>query len=905
MSTAACSLRASLQAEMLQLDAAEAHIDEELQTFFQSLSLPDFNGSVSSGDENSSSNNAGISAESMGAAAAKIASFSPHFEGMVQNAKKLAMQVNDCHALSDRVSVMVRRLDTMQVRAQQALACTEDVLNLKTLRSQIAQMVQERDLPNAVHCLQQVHKISPEAAATSEDYSHLLQLETQVQGLVQAAFAAAIEANKLADVMALCPLLQTLGLEASARDQFLDFVEDHVFIAVTADEAAAGSAKDEATGYANALSNVFNAAYMILQKYLPMVIQGMENSFGDVLFLQRLHTRCEREAGSVLKRYMSYRGVRDIISHIQQGNNGKSGSNMPTSATKGKGGKGEANQIPSEQQMHVVLDELALLIQYCTLYSKYIKQLCIGSQKRSRPNAVSVGADGKELKKQFSSSSSAAAAAAVATAAVASNQDGNATAASAIFPGPIAFDKMVEELVSRYYMEAERYIMHRSLRSLSLFQLSERGQGFLGGVNKGTVLDIPGAATTVGEGLDECFYVLQRCGLRAVATNNIHAACAVLHFISDLLSAELLGKITDAAAAASEKVSIALLAHISKFIQQQRRNNRSLASADELEDDFNPDKTSLNSGFDQLDRTFLSGYRNVVALANTIGGGSGSAATAAQDSEYSAKILTYVNRGKGKGSDDGATENDVYGVADCIEVFNIAEKCGRYAARLGNEVVASAEAVFAAAGQASSSSGKGKQAAPEAEMLILCKEDYAAARAGFASSLNVQFQRLAESCKSLIKDLLQQVLGPKGPLGGVRFDLADDLFDQQAALVLLPAALVSPIETMCDITLAELSETNKEVLLLLIVDACCERIEQFILQTGFRFAGALKFEECVRAIMAVLTRAAVTPIRSRFSRLREVLMVLTSDVRSSTFADSLSQITPMEAQAILNLRRDN
>lgn len=898
------AFRASLQAEMSLLDTAEAHIDEELQTFFQSLSLSDFNDSVNSSGEKSSSGDAGISAESMGAAAAKIASFSPHFEGMVQNAKKLALQVNDCHALSDRVSVMVRRLDTMQIRAQQALACTEDVLNLKTLRAQLTQLVRDRDLPNAVRCLQQVHKISPEAASTSEDYAHILQQEKEVQGLVQADFAAAISTNKLADVMALCPLLQTLGLEASARDQFLDFVEEHVFIAVTADEAAAGDAKDKATGYANTLSNVFNAAYMILQKYLPMVIQGMENSYGDVIFLQRLHARCEKEAGLVLKRYLSYRDVRSIIAYIQKNKGGDSGSQAPGSAAKAKGVRAEVDEMPTEQQMHIVLDELALLIQYCTLYSKYIKQLCVGSQRRIRPNAVSVGADGKELKKPAS--------AAAVTAGSTNSANDNVSAAFSIFPGPMAFDKMVEELVSRYYMEAERWIMHRSLRSLSLFQLSERGQGFLGGINKGTVLDIPGAAANVGEGLDECFYVLQRCGLRAVATNNIHAACAVLHFISDLLSAELLGKITDASAAASEKVSIALLAHISKFIQAQRRNNRSLTGSagdgGEPEDDFNPDGTSLNSGFDQLDRTFLSGYRNVVALANTIGAGSGGSSSI-QDSEYSAKILTYVNRGTSSSSTNNNTnesaEGDVYGVADCIEVFNIAEKCGRYAARLGDEVVASAETVFATSGQASSSAGKGRQAAPEAEMLVLCKEDYAAAKVGFASSLNAQFQRLADSCKSLIKDLLFQVLGPKGPLGGVRFDLADDLFDQQAALVLLPAALVSPIETMVEITLSELSETNKDVLLVLIVDACCERIEQFILQTGFRFAGALKFEECVRAVMAVLTRASSTPIRSRFSRLREVLMVLTSDVRSSTFADSLSQLTPTEAQTILSLRRDN
>ena len=39
-----------------------------------------------------------------------------------------------------------------------------------------------------------------------------------------------------------------------------------------------------------------------------------------------------------------------------------------------------------------------------------------------------------------------------------------------------------------------------------------------------------------GSGLDECFFVLQRCSQRAIATNNIHAACAALHLISDMIA---------------------------------------------------------------------------------------------------------------------------------------------------------------------------------------------------------------------------------------------------------------------------------------------------------------------------------------------------------------------------------
>ena len=165
--------------------------------------------------------------------------------------------------------------------------------------------------------------------------------------MVKDEFDRAIEVSDIKSVMSLCPLLQTLGLETEARDSFLAFVESKVFIGVSADASAVDDATDPATGYAQALSNVFNASYMILQQYLPMVIQGMENSLGDVYFMRKLHAKCERESGLVLKRYMKFRNVKDLILSIKS-----------TSATV------QAKQ-PTQAEMHVVLDELALLIQYC------------------------------------------------------------------------------------------------------------------------------------------------------------------------------------------------------------------------------------------------------------------------------------------------------------------------------------------------------------------------------------------------------------------------------------------------------------------------------------------------------------------------------------------------------------
>jgi hypothetical protein len=91
----------------------------------------------------------------------------------------------------------------------------------------------------------------------------------------------------------------------------------------------------------------------------------------------------------------------------------------------------------------------------------------------------------------------------------------------------------------------------------------------------------------------------------------------------------------------------------------------------------------------------------------------------------------------------------------------------------------------------------------------------------------------------------------------------------------------------------------------MLADAVCERLEHFISQTSFRFAGSLKFEECVRAIIALFTRLSTTPIRGKFSRIREIMSVLTSDVTSTNaIADTFTYLTINEVKAFIALRAD-
>ena len=80
----------------------------------------------------------------------------------------------------------------------------------------------------------------------------------------------------------------------------------------------------------------------------------------------------------------------------------------------------------SAAEIHMVLDELALLIQYCCSYSNYLKQLCVGAETRTRgvSNNSSMDSAGK----------------------LSSNSN---SAVVTVFKGATEFDKMVDELINR------------------------------------------------------------------------------------------------------------------------------------------------------------------------------------------------------------------------------------------------------------------------------------------------------------------------------------------------------------------------------------------------------------------------------------------------------------------------
>lgn len=681
-----------IQAELNKLIAEESAFDNDLKQYFTALaggkSLPSSTKSFDSAD--------------LGNNIKKIEEFSPCFEAMIQDSKKLANQVEDCRALSDRLNIIVRRLDVMQIRAQQALACTEDVINLKDCKSKITAAMEAGNLPLAVSFIRQVHDVDLQAAKASDDYGSIQQAEKEVAIMVQNDFNKAIEESNINRVMSLCPLLQTLGLEEKARDTFIGFVEKTVFIAVSADASAVDDATDPATGYAQALSNVFNSTYMILQRYLPIVIQGMENSMGDVHFIRRLHAKCEKESGLVLKRYMKFRKIKDTIASM-------------------KAEKATAKSVILPSDIHMVLDELALLIQYCCMYSKYIKQLTDGAEKKKRSETV-VLTENSVVDGLVRSSSEIQSQLIVALPV-------GASVPVLVFNGPTDFDKMVDELINRYYMEGEHWLMRSGVRSAlpSNPSHTEREE-------------------SKGSGLDECFFILQRCSQRAIATNNIHAACAVLHLISDMISSDLSKQAGDLLIGASAKAGVIMQEQMSKFTKGGGSDGTSSSA-------------SLAKGF-QSAITLASSYTGQGGQ-----GGKGDSAERGDEEE-----------------DRERDQDDPYGITSVLEVFNTMEMCVRYTERLSRDINQAGEAVFSTplnSGDQLPSPPKGSNGSklmavslsPEMEKLKICKEDFEVAQQCFQQLLRQGAERMVSVAQTIMKEVLTTLLGRLGPLGGVRFEL--------------------------------------------------------------------------------------------------------------------------------------
>jgi COG4 transport protein len=422
------------------------------------------------------------------------------FESVERDSSKLHDQIVSCQEVSSKLSKQIRRLDNMFTRANNTLQYVENILNLKESKSELLLAINENNLHQAVGILNRVHSIESLTVEPTDDYIAIQTAEVEVRTLVKKEFSTAIESSNIELVMSLCPLLSTLGLEEEARDSFLSFMSKAVFVNITADSIPQDdndSNADIATAYASSLSSIFNSCYLIMQQYLPVIIEGMETTYGDVHFIRQLYNKCAREATVVLKRYMKYRQVRETIQTIKLSTTATSSSAVPPSSS---------IRPVSSSEMHTILDEMTVLIQYACTYNKYILQICIGAENRKRKHT---------------------------------------SVPITVFDKPTEFNQLIDEFIQRYYVEGEKWLISTALSHVFTKQMS--------------------SDQSINSSLDESFFILQRCLQRSIASQNIDATIAVLHSMCMLFTGPMLKEAQEIVDTAVDKISSIIQTNINGF----------------------------------------------------------------------------------------------------------------------------------------------------------------------------------------------------------------------------------------------------------------------------------------------------------------------------------------------------
>lgn len=225
----------------------------------------------------------------------RIESYNTSFEILSQDSLKLTNQVKNCCELSDRLSTVIRHLDTKSLRVEAVIGCCENFINLRQYKSKIEDAIEAGDLPIAISYLDRLKHIELTPEEKNNEFKFIGVFQRELRKLLDESFRKAINEQDMSAVVRYCPLLRTVDLEAEARDVFVNFAKDTIFNAISADfvvNSIGGNTTDPAAAYAEALSRIFNTTVNIIQKYLPIVIEGLESVHGmdthhDTYFIVR------------------------------------------------------------------------------------------------------------------------------------------------------------------------------------------------------------------------------------------------------------------------------------------------------------------------------------------------------------------------------------------------------------------------------------------------------------------------------------------------------------------------------------------------------------------------------------------------------------------------------------------
>jgi hypothetical protein len=334
-----------------------------------------------------------------------------------------------------------------------------------------------------------------------------------------------------------------------------------------------------------------------------------------------------------------------------------------------------------------------------------------------------------------------------------------------VLPSTTAFDGIVAEMVNTFYLPIERHLINTQMQSC--VELLEQQ------VDHVPAVLADGEALNPSSCIDEAFFVLQRCGTRAVATQHRDCCCAVLIEINNCLTTFLLGNINQQLAAAVEAVIDVV--------------NKSMAFEDKRKASTTTTKAiarALESANQNISSAANAALQSAAQLASSLSSG-GRATTA------SSAVSPAADGQSGSGTEQEFARLRS-SLGQLLLPMNDMEVCAVYTARLHKELAAGIHTAFR----------EGK----ELDQASLCLSELTATENAFTQNLRASMEQLCSLARGTIQTCLDVTVGDQS---GIRYDLPEEKFEAQPNVIALPGRLVHQTERLLSLLTAGLSPANR------------------------------------------------------------------------------------------------
>lgn len=422
------------------------------------------------------------------------ASTSQVLDRVEDDAEQLAGSVHNTSEVSERVSKKIRELDTAQSRIHDTLSRIRVVVDRTQAIDGVKQAMASEDYESAAQFVKdfldldlQPAMMQDQVEGTQAEQQHkvLLESKQQLERIVASKLQQASSSHNQADVVRFTRLYAPLGLKDKGMDMFTEYLQQGIRTAAEESHTALVENAGKGTDFVSALTEIFRGIAEALEPNERFVTEVFgTDAFPD--FAARLHAECDTHGSRLLQRFMQVRRLPQLMRATLA-------ASAPRRLAK-DGAAPDAAVGVDPRQVEESLGEVLLLCQRSEEYSQYLLGMLCRQPPLASPTAAAAGRPAAAVKPL-----------------------GSSVRENAFRSGP--FCTAVRELVS-CYTHLEEYCLEHN-------------------VAKAQKIDEWTAEVLTTSVVDDTFFILQKCGARALATGNLQCVCAILGQLNSMLAAHL------------------------------------------------------------------------------------------------------------------------------------------------------------------------------------------------------------------------------------------------------------------------------------------------------------------------------------------------------------------------------